>query len=80
MTQSQVLSTIQRVRSHPGADIAEEEVRAKVAMPNSNFRPDQVGQLMEAFDILARRSARWAYTRYAYERRSRPYARRCGDS
>ncbi len=94
MTQSQMLSTIQRMRSHPGADIAEEEVsrieaalllfrctachgeqvlsllglmppderlhflRAKVAMPNSSFRPDQVGQLMEAFDILARQSAR----------------------
>ena len=94
MTQSQVLSTIQRMRSHPGADIAEGEVsrieaalllfrctachgdevlsllglmppderlhflRAKVAMPNSGFRPDQVGQLMEAFDILARQSAR----------------------
>ena len=91
MTQSQVLATIRRMQSHPGANIPEDEVReiqaallvfrctachgegelsrvllmppkerirflrTKVLMPNSVFRTDQVGELMEAFDILARR-------------------------
>ena len=88
MTQPQVLATIRRMRSHPGANIPEDEVReiqaallvfrcmschgegvlsqivlmppdervrflrTKVAMPNSGFRTDQVGELMEAFDLL----------------------------
>jgi hypothetical protein len=91
MTQPQVLATIQRMRSHPGADIPADEVReieaallllrctkchseavlsrlvlmpadervrflrTKVAMPSSGFRPDQVGQLIEAFDLLVGR-------------------------
>ena len=77
------------MRSHPGANIPEDEVReiqaallvfrctschgegvlsritlmppeervrflrTKVAMPNSGFRIDQVGELMEAFDMLS---------------------------
>jgi hypothetical protein len=92
MSQSQVLATIRRMQSHPGANIPEGEVkeiqaallifrctachgegvlsqvllmppkdrirflRTKVLMPNSVFRTDQVGELMEAFDILASRS------------------------
>ncbi len=92
MSQSQVLATIRRMQSHPGANIPEDEVReiqaallvfrctachgegvlsriflmppkervrflrTKVMMPNSVFRTDQVGELMEAFDILARQS------------------------
>jgi len=92
MTQPQIMETIQRMRSHPGADIPADEVReieaalltfrctschgegvlsqlflmppdervrflrAKVAMPDSGFRTDQVGELMEAFDTLAGRS------------------------
>jgi hypothetical protein len=92
MTQSQVLATIRRMQSHPGANIPEDEVReiqaallvfrctachgegvlsriflmppkerirflrTKVLMPNSVFRTDQVGELMEAFDILSRQS------------------------
>jgi hypothetical protein len=91
MSQSQVLATIRRMQSHPGANIPEDEVReiqaallvfrctachgegvlsqvllmppkerirflrTKVLMPNSVFRTDQVGELMEAFDILASR-------------------------
>jgi hypothetical protein len=91
MSQPQVLATIRRMQSHPGANIPEDEVkeiqaallvfrctachgegvlsqvllmppkdrirflRTKVLMPNSVFRTDQVGELMEAFDILARR-------------------------
>jgi len=91
MTRPQVLETIQRMRSHPGANIPAEEVqeieaalllfrctachgegvlsqlvlmppdervrflRSKVAMPSSGFRPDQVGELIEAFDVLAGR-------------------------
>ena len=92
MSQSQVLATIRRMQSHPGANIPEDEVkeiqaallifrctachgegvlsqvllmppkdrirflRTKVLMPNSVFRTDQVGELMEAFDTLASRS------------------------
>ncbi len=92
MTQPQVLATVRRMQSHPGANIPEDEVkeiqaallvfrctachgegvlsqvllmppkdrirflRTKVLMPNSVFRTDQVGELMEAFDILASRS------------------------
>jgi hypothetical protein len=92
MSQSQVLATIRRMQSHPGANIPEDEVkeiqaallifrctachgegvlsqvllmppkdrirflRTKVLMPNSVFRTDQVGELMEAFDTLARHS------------------------
>ena len=88
MTRPQVLDTIQRMRSHPGANIPADEVReieaallvfrcttchgeavlsqlvlmppdervrflrTKVAMPSSGFRPDQVGELIEAFDVL----------------------------
>ena len=88
MTRPQVLATIQRMRSHPGANIPADEVRqiraalllfrctachgeavlsqlvlmppderirflrTKVAMPSSGFRPDQVGELIEAFEIL----------------------------
>jgi hypothetical protein len=88
MTRPQVLAVIQRMRSHPGANIPADEVRdieaallifrctvchgeavlsqlvlmpadervrflrTKVAMPGSGFRPDQVGELIEAFDIL----------------------------
>ena len=88
MTQQQVLATVRRMQSHPGANIPEDEVReiqaallvfrctschgegvlsqialmprgervrflrTKVAMPNSGFRTDQVGELMEAFDLL----------------------------
>ena len=89
MTRPEILATIQRMRSHPGANIPEDEVReiqaallvfrctscqgegvlsritlmppeervrflrTKVAMPNSGFRIDQVGELMEAFDTLS---------------------------
>jgi hypothetical protein len=92
MTRPQVLDTIQRMRSHPGANIPADEVReieaallvfrcttchgeavlsqlvlmppdervrflrTKVAMPSSGFRPDQVGELIEAFDVLVGRS------------------------
>ena len=92
MTQPQVLETIQRMRSHPGADIPADEVReieaallvfrcttchgeavlsrlvlmppdervrflrTKAAMPSSGFRPDQVGELIDAFEVLAGRS------------------------
>jgi hypothetical protein len=92
MSQSQVLATIRRMQSHPGANIPEDEVkeiqaallifrctachgegvlsqvllmppkdrirflRTKVLMPNSVFRTDQVGELMEAFDTLASHS------------------------
>jgi hypothetical protein len=92
MSQSQILATIRRMQSHPGANIPEDEVReiqaallvfrctachgegvlsqvllmppkdrirflrTKVLMPNSVFRTDQVGELMEAFDTLAGRS------------------------
>jgi len=88
MSRPQVLATIQRMRSHPGANIPADEVRqigaallvfrctachgeavlsqlvlmppderirflrTKVAMPSSGFRPDQVGELIEAFEIL----------------------------
>jgi NAD-dependent SIR2 family protein deacetylase len=91
MTEPQILETIQRMRSHPGANIPADEVReieaallafrctschgegvlsqlylmpqeertrflrTKVAMPNSGFRSDQVGELIEAFDYLAGR-------------------------
>jgi hypothetical protein len=91
MTEPQILETIQRMRSHPGANIPADEVReieaallvfrctschgegalsqlflmprdervrflrTKVAMPNSGFRTDQVGELIEAFDYLAGR-------------------------
>ena len=89
MTHPEVLATIQRMRSHPGANIPGDEVReidaalllfrcttchdegvlsqtllmprekrlhflrGKVARPNTSFRPDQVGELMQAFDTLA---------------------------
>ncbi len=89
MTRPEILATIRRMRSHPGANIPEDEVReiqaallvfrctschgegvlsritlmppeervrflrTKVAMPNSGFRIDQVGELMEAFDTLS---------------------------
>jgi hypothetical protein len=92
MTRPQVLDTIQRMRSHPGANIPADEVReieaallvfrcttchgeavlsqlvlmppdervrflrTKVAMPSSGFRLDQVGELIEAFDVLVGRS------------------------
>ncbi len=88
MSQRQVLETIGRMASHPGADIPASEVReiesalllfrcnachseavlsqlalmppeervrflrTKVAMPGSGFRLDQVGQLIEAFEVL----------------------------
>ena len=88
MTRPQVMDTIQRMRSHPGANIPADEVReieaallvfrctachgeavlsklvlmppservrflrSKVAMPGSGFRPDQVGQLIKAFEVL----------------------------
>ena len=91
MTEPQVLATIQRMRSHPGANIPGDEVReieaallvfrctachseavlsrlvlmppdervrflrTKVAMPGSGFRTDQVGQLIEAFEVLVGR-------------------------
>ncbi len=91
MTAPQVLATIQRMRTHPGADIPPDEVheiqaallvfrcttchgegvlsqlalmppeervrflRKKVAMPNTGFRPDQVGELIEAFETLVGR-------------------------
>ena len=88
MTQPEVLATISRMRSHPGADIPSDEIheikaallvfrctachgeavlsklvlmppdervrflRTKVATPSSGFRPDQLGELIEAFDVL----------------------------
>ena len=88
MSEREVLATIDRMRSHPGADIPADEIqeiesalllfrctachgeavlsrlvlmppdervrfmRSKVLMPGSGFRPDQVGQLIEAFDVL----------------------------
>jgi hypothetical protein len=91
MSEPEVLETIQRMRSHPGADIPADEVRqieaallllrcttchdegvlsrlvlmppdervrflrTKVSMPSSGFRPDQVGQLIRAFEVLVRR-------------------------
>ncbi len=90
MSQAEILATVDRMRSHPGADIPAYEVktiraalrmfrctschseavlsrlvlmppdervrflRAKVRMPGSGFRPDQVGELIEAFDALSR--------------------------
>ena len=30
-------------------------LRTKVAMPGSGFRPDQIGELIEAFEVLARK-------------------------
>jgi hypothetical protein len=92
MSSSEVLTTIQRMRTHPGADIPADEVReieaallvfrcttchdeavlsqmalmpseerirflrAKVAMPSSGFRPDQVGELIDAFQVLLSRA------------------------
>ena len=88
MSQREVLATVERMRSHPGADIPANEIRqiesalllfrctschseavlsrlvlmppdervrflrTKVAMPGSGFRTDQVGALIEAFDVL----------------------------
>jgi hypothetical protein len=88
MSQPQVMQTIQRMRSHPGANIPPDEVRkiqaallvfrctschgeavlsqlvlmppdervpflrTKVADPSTGFRPDQVGELIEAFETL----------------------------
>ena len=90
MTPPQVIQTIQRMRSHPGANIPPDEIpeiqaallvfrctvchgeavlsqlvlmppderirflRNKVAMPGSGFRGDQVGELIQAFQTLAR--------------------------
>jgi hypothetical protein len=91
MSQPQILATIRRMQSHPGANIPDDEIReiqaallvfrctachgegvlsqvllmppkerirflrSKVLMPDSIFRTDQVGELMEAFDTLASR-------------------------
>ncbi len=88
MSKREVLATIDRMRSHPGADIPGDEIRqieaalllfrctschgeavlsrlvlmpqedrvrflrSKVSMPGSGFRTDQVGQLIEAFEVL----------------------------
>jgi hypothetical protein len=91
LTPPQVLETIQRMQSHPGANIPPNEVRKiqaallvfrctschgeavlsrlalmppdervpflrrKVADPSTGFRPDQVGELIEAFETLVDR-------------------------
>ncbi len=87
-SEREILETIGRMMSHPGADIPANEIRqiesalllfrctschseavlsrlalmppeervrflrTKVAMPGSGFRTDQVGALIEAFDVL----------------------------
>ena len=92
MSRPQVMATIERMRTHPGANIPADEIRdieaalfvfrctachgegvvsqlvlmpldervrflrGKIAMPSSGFRADQLGDLIEAFDLLARRT------------------------